>query len=300
MIIKNTSTNHCLDRTSAYRSDEAWITEKLYDEKTHIIPVHNLNMLCTNTPDITAVYLTHKDFDSSADLINNCVFLGIYNETPCFSVDINTTELASKLCRLTGATFENFKSVATLLDTPSSELLALARFMSFWHSRNLYCGKCGHKTNRSESGHVRICQNELCKEHYYPNMDPAIIVLVTSGNRCLLGRQQNWKEGMYSTLAGFVEPGETIEQAVVREIQEEAGITVHNIEYQGSQSWLFPNSLMLGFSAIAKDESITLDTNELEDARWFSPEQIRSDPLVLPYQNSIAYTLITAWLENFD
>ncbi|MBU0968549.1 MAG: NAD(+) diphosphatase [Proteobacteria bacterium] len=201
---------------------------------------------------------------------------------------------------LTNGLDRYLKSLIALLDGHDIELLALARFMSFWHSRNQYCGKCGKKTKISEAGHVRICQHERCKEHYFPSMDPAVIVHVSSKERCLLGRKKIWPEGMYSTIAGFVEPGETVEDAVVREVREEAGIHIDKVAYQHSQAWLFPGSLMLGFTAIAKDEKITVDKNELEDALWFTRNEIKSDPRILPYKVSIAYKLIMEWLSKGD
>lgn len=131
-------------------------------------------------------------------------------------------------------------------------------------------------------------------------MDPAVIVLVSSKERCLLGRKKIWSEGMYSTIAGFVEPGETVEDAVAREVWEETGVHIEKVAYQHSQPWLFPSSLMLGFTAIAKDEEITIDKNELEDAGWFTRNEIKSDPRILPYKVSIAYKLITEWLNKGD
>ena len=129
-------------------------------------------------------------------------------------------------------------------------------------------------------------------------MDPAVIVLVSYGDKCLLGRQKEWPAGMYSTLAGFVEPGETIEEAVAREVHEESGIHVENIRYQHSQPWLFPGSLMLGFTATATNEKIQLETDELEDARWLTKNEIRNGSIVLPPPVSIAHKLITEWLEE--
>jgi NAD+ diphosphatase len=289
-----------LDRSSLHRNDRTWIIDKFHDENSRIIPIHNMKVLCDKTKQPRAVYLTHKNLDTAIDSIDSMSFLGVYDETPYFAADINSDELATDLSQQTNAHFQNLRSVLSLLDRSDSQILTLARFMAFWHSRNQYCGKCGHKTKRSAAGHVRICQNEGCREYHFPSMDPAIIVLVSSGKRCLLGRKKEWPDGMYSTLAGFVEPGETIEEAVIREIQEEASVDVDHIEYQHSQSWLFPSSLMLGFTAQAKEEEIIVDKNELEDARWFTRHELKANPQILPTSVSISHKLIMEWLDKDD
>ncbi|MBT4363700.1 MAG: NAD(+) diphosphatase [Desulfobacteraceae bacterium] len=298
---ENIATNG-LDRSSLHRSDKSWILDKFNDEQTRIIPVHNLTVLCDNTKQPKGVYLTLKDFVKPLDIVDSMIFLGFYDEMPYFAADINSDELASNLIKQKNAVFQDLQSVISLLDDRDCELLTISRFMIFWHLRNQYCGKCGNKTKSSDSGHVRICQNKACKEHYFPSMDPAVIVLVTYGDRCLLGRKKEWLEGMYSTLAGFVEPGETIEDAVVREVREEAGIIINldDVKYQHSQPWLSPSSLMLGFTAKAKGKEIILDKKELDDACWFTRDEIKLNPRIVPFKVSIAYKLINEWLNKGD
>ncbi len=293
---KNSISINGFDRYSVIRSDKSWLADKIFDENSRIIPIHNLNVLCDTTENQRAVYLTHNDLTQTSDFVDSLIFLGIIDDIPCFAIDIKSDESASNIMEKTDAAFQELRPVMPLLDSRDSELLTLARFTSYWHSKNQYCGKCGSKTEASNAGHVRICINTECNEKIFPSMDPAIIVLVSSGDRCLLGRQKEWPEGMYSTLAGFVEPGETIEEAVAREIHEESGVTVEKIEYQHSQPWLFPNSLMLGFTATAKEEEIFLGDKELEDARWFTREEIMSDPKILPPKISISHKLIIEWL----
>ncbi len=289
---------HGLDRSSLHRSDQSWINKTFNDERARIIPVHDMTVLCDNSQECNTLYLTHKDLPESLVSADSSIFLGMYDGIPYFAADVGSHDVASMICRQTNTVFRDLRSMISLLHSRDWELLSLACFMTYWHARNRYCGKCGHETKSSEAGHVRICQNEACGENHFPSMDPAIIVLVSHGERCLLGRSKGFRKGIYSTLAGFVEPGEAIEDAVAREIKEEVGIDIDTIEYQQSQPWLFPKSLMLGFTASAKEEKIIIDENELEDARWFTREEVRSNPHILPSSASIAYKLIMGWLSK--
>ncbi len=287
-----------LNRYSLIRGDKDWLADKIQRDQSRIIPVYNSTVLYDSLAPAEAVSLTYNSFRNLPGLNESTIFLGISNETPCFSMDITSKEFALELEKTTGAVFRDFRSLMPLLDRVENELLSLARFMSHWHSTHQYCGKCGSRTKSSKAGHVCICENGDCSQSYFPSMDPAVIVLVSYGDKCLLGRQKEWPAGMYSTLAGFVEPGETIEEAVAREVHEESGIHVENIRYQHSQPWLFPGSLMLGFTATATNEKIQLETDELEDARWLTKNEIRNGSIVLPPPVSIAHKLITEWLEE--
>ena len=179
--------------------------------------------------------------------------------------------------------------------------------MFYWHNTHKFCGFCGSKNTSAEGGFVRICSNLSCGKSHFPRTDPAIITLISSGDRVLLGRSPRFPEGMYSTLAGFVEPGESLEQALEREVFEEVGVRVENIRYFNSQPWPFPASLMLGFFAKAKHEDMRIDYNEIEDAQWFSIDQLRSlkHPSIsggfkLPRVDSIARRLVDTWIANFN
>jgi NAD+ diphosphatase len=170
-----------------------------------------------------------------------------------------------------------------------------------WHRRHPRCSVCGEPTDAAEAGYVRICPS--CGATHHPRTDPVVIMLVTDGDRVLLGRQARWPPGRYSALAGFVEPGETLEEAVAREVREEAGVEVRDPHYVSSQPWPFPSSLMLGFTAeYAGGEAATRD-DELEDVRWFSRSELeviragRSDGLGLPPPIAIARRLIDGWLD---
>ena len=176
-------------------------------------------------------------------------------------------------------------------------LLVHAVALTEWHATHRFCPRCGGRLEPVQAGHVLEC--EQCGRHQFPRADPAVIMMVTSGDRALLGRQSSWPEGRYSTLAGFVDPGESFEDAVIREVAEEADITVTEVAYFGNQPWPFPASLMIGFFARASTTDITVDGVEIADARWFTREELRSEAeagtIVLPGGISISRSLIEAW-----
>ena len=188
----------------------------------------------------------------------------------------------------------------SLLDAEDAPIFAAALSLANWHRRHGYCSVCGHPTESNRGGWSRKCAS--CDAEHYPRVDPVAIMLAEHDGRLLLGRQPQYPPGRYSALAGFVEPGESIEAAVARELKEEAGISVRNVRYLTSQPWPFPNSLMIGAWAEAMDDSLTIDTNELDDARWFTRDEVVSalagDPAA-PFQPpppwAIARTLLDAW-----
>jgi NAD+ diphosphatase len=197
--------------------------------------------------------------------------------------------------------FADLRQLAGRLERQEGALLAFARAMLFWHSRHRFCGLCGTPTRSEEAGHMRRCTDPSCHTMHFPRTDPAVIMLVTDGDRALLGRNKNFPvPGMYSTLAGFVEPGESLEDAVAREVREETAIEVAAVHYHSSQPWPFPANIMLGFYAEAATTEIAVDYGELEDARWFERGWLAShaddDTFRLPRRDSIARRLIGDWL----
>ncbi|UXI68094.1 NAD(+) diphosphatase [Tahibacter amnicola] len=180
-------------------------------------------------------------------------------------------------------------------------LFAYARALLFWHSRVRFCGACGSATTLVSAGHRALCSNPDCKLEHFPRTDPAIIVIVSYRDACLLGRQESWPAGRWSTLAGFVEPGETLEDAVRREVFEEAGVRVDESDYHSSQPWPFPASLMLGFTARASDPTIQVGP-ELAEARWFEVDDIvrglADGTFFLPPPLSVSYRLLEHWLRE--
>lgn len=202
------------------------------------------------------------------------------------------------LPRKLGTVPRSLRDVGHLLGDRDAGLLVHAVGLANWHANHTHCARCGAPTRSAKGGAVRVCEAD--GSEHFPRTDPAMIVLVhDGGDRCLLGRQSVWPAGRYSTLAGFVEPGESAEQAVVREVLEETGVPVRGVSYVASQPWPFPASLMLGFRALADGDAVPVATDgELEDCRWFHREELRDGSAMLPTPVSIAYKLITEWVSE--
>ncbi len=284
-----------IDRVSHVREDNVWIQAQLHGATARLIAVHQSSVLCHNPDHRRPCFLSHAQATAAPETL---VFLGQVDGIAYFTLSIQTSKDADQLCRTHQANFQAYAASAPMLESEYCELLSLACFSSYWHSRHHFCGSCSSATKMSSAGHMRVCTSTNCAQQYFPSMDPAVIVLIEHEDKCLLGRQAHWPEAMYSTLAGFVEPGETIEAAVAREVNEEVGIQVEGIRYHSSQAWLFPNSLMLGFNAKATNSELHLDANEIESAAWFTRDQIRATPQMLPNQKSISYALIQDWLHR--
>lgn len=218
------------------------------------------------------------------------IFLGTKDDTRYAAVVVDRVpqELEPVSLRVLGPTI-----------APDEASLAVhAVGIARWHENHRFCAKCGQPSDIAEAGHVRICP--ACGTHHFPRTDPAVIMLITDGNdRALLGRQPVWPEGRFSTLAGFVEPGESLDDAVRREVMEEVGIQVGEVAYAASQPWPFPSSLMLGFFGQALTSDITVDQNEIAEARWFTREEVTemtaSSDLLLPPNVSISRWLLQKW-----
>jgi NAD+ diphosphatase len=261
-----------------------------------------LKHLVTREPSPRPIFLSLQELHQRVDDIGAPTFLGMDENRSYFAVNLSSSMAAAPDSLNELGQFRELRQVAALLDATDAAILAHARAMAYWHQRHRFCGDCGSPTESREGGYVRVCSNAQCGQHHFPRSDPAIIVLVESGSRCLLGRKPSWPEGMYSTIAGFVEPGECIEDAVIREVREETGVRVGEMHYQSSQPWPFPSSLMLGFRARAADSTIEVDQDELQDAQWFTREQIRSGLLEkrlrLPPNISVSYRLIEGWFDE--
>jgi NAD+ diphosphatase len=235
------------------------------------------------------------------------IFLGLRPDgVGLFAVDVAGPDSQEAALRAVGlddgaATFVQLREFKGTLSPEERSALLYSRALLHWHETQRFCSRCGNPTVATEGGHVMVCTNSECKHQYFPRSDPATIMLVHRPGFCLLGRQPSWPEAVYSTLAGFVEAGESAEQAVVREVKEESGIEIQNLRYFSSQPWPFPQSLMLGFFAEARTTEITCGS-ELADVGWFSVEETRNLLARLstrfPHLDTIARRLIRTWLEE--
>ena len=223
------------------------------------------------------------------------VLLGRYRGARCLLVDLST---AAAVAAPPGTQFEELRPLTAVLAADEAGLLAYARALSIWRARQRHCGVCGAPTAATHAGHCLRCTNPACGNEFFPRIDPAIIVLVSDGERALLGRQATWPPRRYSTIAGFVEPGESLEDAVRREVAEETGVTVSGVRYHSSQPWPFPSSVMLGFTARAAAGAAVRVSGELEDARWFTRAQVNSGEALAPPTQSISWRLIESWLKG--
>jgi NAD+ diphosphatase len=309
------------ERAGLRRRDPAWIVERVADPSSLFVPVWRNQNLVVELHDGQAQAVVLEPANIAAVLGMNAeqrllagevVFLGVTEERAHFALDLSPIEapldmLQSPALAASGGAaaamrFADLRQVGPRIERREGALLALARAMVFWHQRHRYCGLCGNPTRSEEAGHVRRCTNPDCNTMHFPRTDPAVIMLVTDGRRALLGRSKNFVPGMYSTLAGFVEPGESLEDAVAREVREETGIEVGAVHYHSSQPWPFPANIMLGFYAEALTDEIAVDYGELEDARWYERDWLLShvddDAFRLPRLDSIARRLIEDWLHG--
>lgn len=302
-----------LDRAVSLRADEAWLKARLADPRSRLVPVWRSQNLFRPgaaldgkpTPFMPTVEAL-RGISQIAPLLDengHVVLLGVIEKVAHFALDLSELEDSAQVCALlSGGEFADLRRYGPLLPHREGALLAYARAILHWHARHRYCGACGSATVSAQAGHLRTCTGPDCKLQHFPRTDPAVIMLVIDGERCLLGRQAAWPPGMHSTLAGFVEPGESLEEAVAREVLEETGVRVGEVRYHSSQPWPFPASIMLGFHAVAETTAIEVDHAELESARWYTRAQLLASPenesFRLPRRDSIARRLIESWLER--
>lgn len=284
-----------LDRRAELREDPQWLESARSDAETLFLPARGTALGVTGDPPTAAfVDHTHSLVRSSSD--ESLVLLGWFRDRRCVLVQLDEHDTRFEN-RDDSLRFEELRPLASTLDAEEAGLLAYARAITYWQRRHHHCGVCGARTEPQRAGHVMKCRDPGCATEFFPRIDPAIIVLVSDGERALLGRQAAWPVGRYSTIAGFVEPGESLEDAVAREVLEETGVTVLASDYHSSQPWPFPSSLMLGFTATASPDSIAQAGSELEDARWVTRAEIMSGEVVLPPHTSISHRLIASWFD---
>jgi NAD+ diphosphatase len=291
-----------IDRAIERRGQTQWLRAQL-SGSAQMLPLWRERNLFHLGKEKGPLYLDSCTVKAPLDTI----FLGVQtNGRSLFAADVSGAgeeEQALRILNLKSdqARFFQLREFNGCLTPEDRALLFYSRSMVHWHREQRFCGRCGAPTQAEEGGHVTACTNPNCAVKHFPRTDPATIMLVHDGEKCLLGRQASWPPGVYSTLAGFVEPGETLEEAVFREVKEESGVEVKNIRYFGSQPWPFPQSLMLGFFAEATTRELSCG-NELEDVRWFTVSEARELLVKLstrfPHLDTIAKRLIRHWVDG--
>ncbi|MEQ8355750.1 MAG: NAD(+) diphosphatase [Kiloniellaceae bacterium] len=291
-----------LDRADHLRGDPERLEALLRDPRSRIVPLwRNMHLIAEEA---IAVWLERAEASALLEVAGDSIFLGLREEIAYQAVDLSHLE-EPEIGPLTAGrgAFRDLRQVGPIMDREDSAILAYARGLAHWHARHGFCGICGAATVSEKGGHQRRCTDSGCDATHFPRTDPAVIMLVhDGGDRCLLGRQPFWPPGMHSTLAGFVEPGESLEEAVTREIWEEVGLKIDAaaVRYHSSQPWPFPSSIMLGFHARAEAAPLNLGPDELESAGWYSRAGLMNSPedetFKLPRRDSIARRLIEDWL----
>ncbi len=291
-----------LNRMAERREDEAWIERSLADSETLFVPVWRARSLVRGAEGrgpVEAVYLTAGAAAALHMAGGPWSFLGMLAERPVFAVDISHVDDPLPLLPDDLGSFVDLRTVGGgRLPKSDASVLAHARGLMHWRTKAKFCGICGSACESKTAGHMLQCTG--CNTQHFPRTDPAVIMLVYREDQVLLGHSTRFPRArMYSTLAGFVEPGESLEEAVRREVLEEVGVEVGDVHYHSSQPWPFPANIMLGFYGEALTSRITIDPTELADARWFTRDELR-DPdahdFKLPRGDSIAWHLIEDWL----
>ena len=296
MKVPNFYASGGIDRAAYLRADEEWARQQIEDRDARIVPIwRTQNLVQPGDPPTGVTVEANRVMLIGAGSV---VFLGLVEGVAHFAADFSTLE-EPPLTEY--GQFRDMRGVGQLLPHREGALLVYARATIQWHTRHQFCGVCGSPSVSREAGHMRKCANGDCGAEHFPRLDPAVIMLIhDGGERLILGRQRNWPPGQHSVLAGFVEQGESLEDAVAREISEEVGVDITDIDYHSSQPWPFPSSIMLGFNARATQTDLKVDLNELEGAAWFSRDYLLASPendaFRLPRKDSISRRLIEDWL----
>jgi NAD+ diphosphatase len=275
----NTFAGEALDRAGPHRHDEAWLAARLADRATRVVAASAAGVIVAGErPRMFAVDALPEGLD--------LVLLGVDGDGHAVFAADPGDELPGER--------RGLRDLAPVLSQAEGGMVAHAVGLLNWHRRHRFCANCGAASEAREAGHVRVCP--ACGAQHHPRTDPVVIMLVTDDERALLGRQAQWPAGRYSALAGFVEPGESLEEAVAREVREEAGVRVDAVRYRSSQPWPFPSSLMLGFSARWAGGEPAVRDGELEDVGWFTRRAIVDRDVLLPPPTAIARRLVDEWL----
>ena len=299
----NTFAGNPLDRASAKRADPAWIADRLAEPAALSVAIWNGRPLvetgASGAPQLA--YLSAAVASELAGGPERLLFLGLWKETPVFALDFEGADDPADGPLEGLGRFDDLRTIALTLPPADAAIAATAKGVFEWRRRHQYCAACGAASQVAEAGWKRVCP--ACAAEHFPRTDPVVIMLPVKGERCLVGRQAAWPKGVYSALAGFLEPGETIEEACARELSEEAGLITRRVHYHSTQPWPYPSTLMIGLIAEVENEDAVADQDELDEVRWLTREEARQliaethASARAPGAMAIAHQLIRAWAE---
>ncbi len=306
---QNTFAGNPLDRASDRRAKPEWIAEQLASPESLGLALWNGRPFVEPSPKgeggdggLQIAYLPAKLVSELAGGTERLLFMGLWKETAVFAVDLEDVADPAEGPLQGFGKFEDLRAVALKLPATEAAIVATAKQMFEWRRRHRHCAVCGQASEATDGGWKRKCPS--CETEHFPRTDPVVIMLPYHGDRCMLGRQEAWPKGMFSALAGFLEPGESIEEACARELNEEAGLHAVKVRYHSTQPWPYPSSLMIGLIAEAEDEEGAPDQTELSEVRWFTREEAKKliagkiDGTFAPQRLAIAHQLIKAWVEE--
>jgi NAD+ diphosphatase len=294
-----------LNRASEKRTDAAWIESRWRDSSSRVLPMWRLEPFLlgerSSAPAVELGWVEPRVLDPVATPDAPCVFLGLDGERARFALDISKAADPAGTGPLAGmGYFGDARMAGSIVSAKDAGIIAQAKALIDWHQRHSFCPRCGAPTRLMDAGYRRLCGK--CNAEHFPRTDPVVIMLAFEGDACLIGRGKLFPPGMFSALAGFMEPGETIEDAVRRELMEEAGVRVGEVSYYATQPWPFPSSLMIGCFAKAKSREAKADETELAEVRWIERPVAcelvagkRIDGIMVPPPIAIAHHLIRAW-----
>jgi len=303
-FFQNTFAGNPLNRASDRRGDEAWLASQLANSESLGLAIWNGKPFAEKTKDggVQIAYLPARMAGELAGGNERLLFMGLWNETAIFAVDLEGANDPAQGPLQGLGEFMDLRQIALRLPAPDAGILATAKSMFEWRRRHQYCAVCGQPSAAKDGGWKRFCPS--CEAEHFPRTDPVVIMLAYHGDRCMLGRQEAWPKGMFSALAGFLEPGESIEEACARELNEEAGLRTRNVRYHSTQPWPYPASLMIGLIAEVEDDEGTPDQTELSEVRWFTRAEANKllageiEGTFCPPPMAIAHQLIRAWAEE--
>lgn len=300
--ITNVFAGNPLNRASERRPDEAWLAEQLDSSESLGIALWNGRPLVEATKEggLQIAYLPAKLVGELAAGAERLLFMGLWKDTAVFAVDLEGSADPADGGPLQGlGQFKDLRQIALTLPAGDAGICATAKSMFEWRRKHRHCAACGEPSEPRDGGWKRVCPS--CEAEHFPRTDPVVIMLPFHGDRCMMGRQEAWPKGMFSALAGFLEPGETIEEACARELAEEAGLRTRAVRYHSTQPWPYPSSLMIGLIAEVEDDEGTPDQTELSEVRWFTKAEARDllagkiEGAFCPPPLAIAHQILKTW-----